>query len=85
MLGWTRRGLQAGEARLARWSPLQAARPTGQPMTPDTTRPVGRSGRDWRPQPAGSICSSRVNPRVAVGNNRHRVYAPYVCFRLTER
>lgn len=59
MLGWTRRGLQAGEARLARWSPLQAARPTGQPMTPGTTRPVGRSGRDWRPQPAGSICSDR--------------------------
>lgn len=36
MLGWTRRGLQAGEARLERWHPLQAARSTGQPMTPDT-------------------------------------------------
>lgn len=84
MLGWTGRGLQAGEARLAHWRALQAVWPTGWPMTLDI-QPVGWSGHDWRPLPAGSVCSSLVNPRVVVGNNRHRVYAPYVCFRLTKR
>lgn len=36
MLGWTGRGLKAGEAGLERWCPLQAALPTRWVLTPQT-------------------------------------------------
>lgn len=69
MLGWTGRGLQAGEASLAHWRPLQAALPARRPLTPDTQPGVGgRSGQDCRPLQAGSVCSSLVNAPTAVGN-----------------
>lgn len=60
MLGWTGRGLQAGEAHLACWRPLQAARPTGQPMTPDT-----QPGR-W----AGAAMTGDPNPQEASAPHR---------------
>ena len=71
MLGWTGRGLQAGEATLAHWRPLQAALPARWPLTPDTQPGGGRGAgvaRTADPLQAGSVCSSLVNPPTAVGN-----------------
>ena len=52
MLGWPGRGLQAGEASLARWRPLQAALPARRALdSADQAGRVGRSRPDRIPPP----------------------------------
>ena len=87
MLGWTGRGLQAGEATLAHWRPLQAALPARWPLTPDT-QPGGGGAQEWpglqtpSRQGASALHWSTHQQQWAI--NRHCLYAPHVCFRITK-
>lgn len=85
MLGWTGRGLQAGEASLAHWRPLQAALPARRPLTPDT-QPGGGAGvartADPSRQGASALHWSTYQQRWAI--NRHCLYALHICFKITK-